>query len=85
MSTQGALAGAATPPYCVSPSSLLPKLPAAATTTMPASTARRAARVSGSDSYDSSTGAPIDRLITRTPNRLRPAMTKSMARMTSLT
>ena len=47
VSTQGALPGAVMPPYCVSPRSLRPKLPAAETTTMPASTARFAASVSG--------------------------------------
>ena len=39
VSTQGALPGAVMPPYCGWPSAFLPRLPAAATTTMPASTA----------------------------------------------
>ena len=63
--THGALPGAVMPPYCVSPDPLRPKLPAADTTTMPASTARFAASVSGSDRYDSVTAAPTDRLMTR--------------------
>ena len=48
VSTQGALPGAPMPPYCGVPSADLPMLPAEATTTMPASTARLAANVSGS-------------------------------------
>jgi hypothetical protein len=40
-------------------------LPAAATTTIPADTARFAASVKGSDSYDSCTAAAIDILTTR--------------------
>ena len=48
VSTHGALAGAVMAPYWGSPLALRPMLPAAATTTMPASTARLAARVSGS-------------------------------------
>src|SRR5687767_10636943 len=51
--TQGALPGAPTPPYWSAPLGPLPRLPAAETTTIPASTARRAARVSGSVVYDS--------------------------------
>ena len=46
--TQGALPGAAMAPYCNCPSRFFPRLPAAVTTTIPASTARFAARVSGS-------------------------------------
>jgi len=48
VSTQGALPGAPMAPYCGWPFAALPMLPAAATTTMPASTARLAASVSGS-------------------------------------
>ena len=51
--TQGALPGAPMPPYCGLPSGPLPRLPAAETTTRPASTARLAASVSGSVVYDS--------------------------------
>ena len=46
--TQGALPGAVMPPYCGLPFAFFPRLPAAATTTMPASTARLAASASGS-------------------------------------
>jgi len=53
------------PPYCVLPAAFFPRLPAAVTTTMPASTARLAARHSGSVLYDSDTDAPTERLITR--------------------
>src|SRR6185436_16581048 len=63
--TQGALPGEPIAPYCASPLAALPRLPAAATTTMPASTARLAASVSGSVLYDSVTAAPSDRLMTR--------------------
>ena len=50
VSTQGALPGAVMLPYCVFSArrSFCPRLPAAVTTTMPASTARLAASVSGS-------------------------------------
>ena len=49
--THGALPGAVMPPYCGWPCASRPGLPAAATTTMPASTARLAASVSGSVVY----------------------------------
>ena len=65
VNTQGALPGAVMPPYCVCPLWFVPRLPAAATTTMPASVARLAASVNGSVVYDSVTAAPTDRLITR--------------------
>ena len=55
VSTHGALPGAVTPPYCSWPSPFLPRLPAAVTTTMPASTTRLTASVSGSVQYDSRT------------------------------
>ena len=49
VSTHGALPGAVMPPYCASPvTRSRPRLPAAVTTTMPESTARFAASVSGS-------------------------------------
>ena len=48
VSTHGALPGDVMPPYCGCPFAFRPKLPAAVTTTIPASTARRAASVSGS-------------------------------------
>ena len=48
VSTHGALPGEAMPPSCGCPAPSRPRLPAAATTTMPASTARLAASVSGS-------------------------------------
>ena len=48
VSTHGAFPGLVIPPYCTSPCVFVPMLPAAAMTTMPASTARRAACVSGS-------------------------------------
>ena len=48
VSTHGALPGAPIAPYWAVPSAAFPKLPAAATTTMPASTACLAASVSGS-------------------------------------
>src|SRR5688572_31570937 len=51
--TQGAFPGDVIPPDCVSPSALRPRLPAEATTTMPACAARRAASASGSSKYDS--------------------------------
>jgi hypothetical protein len=63
--TQGALPGAVIAPYCVWPLAFLPRLPAAVTTTTPASTTRLAASVSGSVRYDSVTAAPTDRLTTR--------------------
>ena len=63
--TQGALPGEPMAPYCGWPLAALPRLPAAATTTMPASTARFAASVSGSVVYDSVTAAPSERLMTR--------------------
>ena len=53
--THGALPGDPIAPYCGWPLAALPRLPAAATTTMPASTARLAASVSGSVLYDSVT------------------------------
>ena len=65
VSTHGALPGAVMPPYCVCPCEPRPLLPAAATTTMPASTARFAATVSGSVLYDSYTPVATDRLTTR--------------------
>src|SRR5512144_1061267 len=52
VTTHGALPGAVTPPYCVRPCGFRPLLPADATTTMPASTTRLAATVSGSALYD---------------------------------
>src|SRR5918994_5385445 len=55
--THGALPGAVTPPYCIRPSALRPRLPAAAVTTIPSRTTRLAASVSGSESYDSYTPA----------------------------
>ena len=61
-----------------------PRLPAAATTTMPASTARLAASVSGSVSYDSVTRAPTERLMTRMLCATRLATAHSKAAMTSL-
>src|SRR5262245_37420253 len=63
--THGALPGALMPPYWDWPSALRPRLPAAATTTTPASTTRLAARVIGSVQYDSRTVAPTERLTTR--------------------
>ena len=51
--THGALPGAAMPPQIGVPSRCLPQLPAAATTTTPASTTRLVASVSGSVQYDS--------------------------------
>src|SRR5262245_4531226 len=51
--THGALPGAPIAPYCALPSAPRPRLPAAETTTRPASTARFAASVSGSVLYDS--------------------------------
>ena len=75
------------PPYCVFFSLLTvfcPRLPAAATTTMPASTARLAARVSGSVLYDSVTRAPTEMLMTRMLCVTRFAMAHSKAAMTSL-
>ena len=48
--------------------SVLPKLPAAATTRIPASTARCAAWHNGSSRYDSNTGCPSDRLMIRMLN-----------------
>ena len=65
VSTHGALPGDVMPPNCVSPAAFWPRLPAAATTTMPASTARLAASASGSLAYDSNTPEATDRLITR--------------------
>src|SRR5919108_4675539 len=63
--THGALPGALIPPYCGWPSAFRPRLPAAATTTTPASTRRLAARVSGSVQYDSCTAAPTETFTTR--------------------
>ena len=65
VSTHGALPGATMPPYCGSPLAFFPRLPAAATTTTPASTTRLAASVSGSVRYDSVTDAPTERFTTR--------------------
>src|SRR5690349_7533059 len=65
VSTQGAFPGAPTPPYSALPAGLRPRLPAAETTTMPASTARFAASVRGSVLYDSYTPAATERLMTR--------------------
>jgi hypothetical protein len=59
-------------------------LPAAATTTIPASTARLAASVSGSTMYDSVTAAPTDMLMTRMLCVSRRAIAYSIAAMTSL-
>src|SRR5688500_12315026 len=64
--THGAWPGEVIPPNCVSPSALRPRLPAEATTTMPACVARCAANVSGSLKYDSDAAAATDRLMTRT-------------------
>src|SRR4029078_10860672 len=63
--THGALPGDPIAPYCGWPFAALPRLPAAATTTMPASTARLAASVSGSVVYDSYTLAHTAGLMTR--------------------
>src|SRR3954470_5776659 len=65
VSTQGALPGAVMAPYCSLPAALLPRLPAAVTTTTPESTTRLAARVNGSVLYDSVTAAPTETLTTR--------------------
>jgi hypothetical protein len=46
--TAGSSPGDPIEPYCSWPEALRPKLPAAATTVMPAATALRAARASGS-------------------------------------
>src|SRR5512138_3240610 len=64
VSTHGALPGAVMPPHCVCPFADCPRLPAAATTTIPAFAARRAASVSGSSQYDSKTPEATDRLMT---------------------
>ena len=53
VSTHGALPGEVMPPYSASCAVFCPMLPAEATTTMPASTARFAACASGSVWYDS--------------------------------
>ena len=65
VSTHGALPGAVMPPYCCWPCAFLPRLPAAATTTMPVIDDALVASVSGSVQYDSVTAAPTDRLTTR--------------------
>ena len=73
VSTQGAFPGDVMPPYCVWLSGLRPLFPAAATTVIPARTARSAASVSGSVVYDSYTPVATERLITRifSASRLR--------------
>lgn len=65
VSTQGAFPGHVTPPYCSLPLSCVPRFPAAATTTMPAFTARRAAWASGSVLYDSKTPDATETFMTR--------------------
>ncbi len=80
----GAFAGEMTPPTMGRPSSVFPRLPAAATTTSPASTARCTAWQSGSSRYDSNTGWPSDRLMTRSRNCALCSMAQSIALMTSL-
>src|SRR4029079_12079660 len=82
--TQGALPGAPIAPYCVWPRLFLPWLPAAVTTTIPASTARFAARVNGSVLYDSVTAAPTERLMTRMLYADLFATAQSNAEMTLL-
>src|SRR6266540_1899882 len=66
VSTHGALPGDVMAPVSVRPLSSRPRCPAAATTTIPASEARRAACASGSSQYDSNTPDATDRLMTRT-------------------
>jgi hypothetical protein len=53
------------PPQTFLPSAVFPRLPAEATTVMPASTASRTASQSGSVRYDSSTGALAEMLMMR--------------------
>ena len=65
VSANGELPGDTIPPTTGFPSSVLPKLPAAATTRMPSSIARCTAWHSGSSLYDSSTGLPSERLMIR--------------------
>ena len=65
VSTHGALPGAVIPAYWVTPDGLRPLLPAEVTTTIPAATARLAASVSGSVSYDSYTPVATERFTTR--------------------
>src|SRR5262245_57631 len=66
VSTHGAMPGDVIAPQIGCPALFNPKLPAAATTTMPRSTSALAASVSGSSQYDTVTGAPTDMLTTRT-------------------
>ena len=66
VSTHGAFPGQVMPPNCARAGRRFrPRLPAAATTTMPASTARLAACASGSVLYDSNTPDATERLMTR--------------------
>src|SRR5947207_3507120 len=62
--TYGSLPGDSMPPNTLWPAASFPRLPAAATTTMPACTARSTAAHNGSSLYDSSTACPSERLIT---------------------
>src|SRR5688572_12955510 len=62
--TDGSLPGAWIAPYIFCPAAFLPLLPAAATTTIPASTSFRAARQTGSLRHESSAGVPRLRLTT---------------------
>ena len=82
---KGELPGDSMPPITGVPSGVFPRLPAAATTTMPAFTARSTASHSGSSSAGSNTGWPSDRLMTRIPYLSRLSTAQSTARMTSLT
>src|SRR6266851_9652145 len=81
----GLFAGVVIPPYTDRPSFVFPKFPAAATTVMPAFTARSTASHSGSSRYGCSTGAPSDRLMTPTLYSCWCAIVQSIASITSLT
>ena len=63
----GELPGDSIPPMTGVPSAVFPRLPAAATTTIPAATARSTASHSGSSAAGSNTGCPSDRLMIRMP------------------
>ena len=82
---KGELPGEVTLPSTVLPSAVSPRLPAEATTTMPARTARSTAWSSGSSRYDCVTCVPSDMLITRMLCSARCSMAQSTASITSAT
>ena len=81
--TEGSCPGEVMLPSTARPAAFVPALPAAATTTMPAAVALRAARASGSTRKESVEAAPRLRFITRMLASLERWITQSMPASTS--